>query len=409
MQNGDSLYTTLWYNEMSIIPYPGHPNQFVLFLAGITSNANPGLRYCIIDLNQNGGLGKVTQKNILIDPNPICDGMIAIRHGNGRDWWLVYRGNWYNSNSNFNVLLVDSAGINSMAQQTIGSPVVTGFYRLKVNPTADKIAGVSSSGQIELFDFDRCTGTLSNFQSIVNVPVAQVNNTSRFWDLEFSTSGRYLYVITNGTSVYLYQLDLNASSIYNSKQIINFSNTPSECTGYLKRGPDNRIYKATAWYDGVNYPWPYPDTTYNVYNTHLSVVNAPDSLGAACDFQPYSVYLPQCRTYYGLPNNPDYALGPLIGSPCDTLSVGIQERIEALKPFNLFPNPFASSFTIERRAGWNQACEVAVFDVDGKKLVQLHWSYEKRIEIPTLNWRSGIYVIQINMNGKLFNLKGVKM
>ncbi len=43
----------------------------------------------------------------------------------------------------------------------------------------------------------------------------------------------------------------------------------------------------------------------------MSVINSPDSLGAACNFQPFSVNLGGNRTYYGLPNYPNYNLGPL--------------------------------------------------------------------------------------------------
>ncbi|MBL0341593.1 MAG: T9SS type A sorting domain-containing protein [Bacteroidetes bacterium] len=56
---------------------------------------------------------------------------------------------------------------------------------------------------------------------------------------------------------------------------------------------------------------------------NLSVINSPDSFGLACNYTPYSFYLGGKRTYYGLPNNPDYDM-PLSGSPCDTL-VSINE------------------------------------------------------------------------------------
>ncbi|MBK9637018.1 MAG: hypothetical protein IPO63_04080 [Bacteroidetes bacterium] len=65
---------------------------------------------------------------------------------------------------------------------------------------------------------------------------------------------------------------------------------------------------------------------FNYINSNLSVINQPDSLGLACDFQPFSFYLGGARTYYGLPNNPDYELGAWVGSPCDTLTVGITEN-----------------------------------------------------------------------------------
>ena len=65
--------------------------------------------------------------------------------------------------------------------------------------------------------------------------------------------------------------------------------------------------------------FPYLPTMYNSYNMNLSVINSPDSAGLACDFQPWSFYLGGKRTYWGLPNNPDYDLPALAGSPCDTL------------------------------------------------------------------------------------------
>jgi hypothetical protein len=66
---------------------------------------------------------------------------------------------------------------------------------------------------------------------------------------------------------------------------------------------------------------------------NLSVINQPDSLGLACDFQPFSFYLGGARTYYGLPNNPDYELGAWVGSPCDTLSVGVDENVPQQEVF----------------------------------------------------------------------------
>ncbi|MBL0341881.1 MAG: hypothetical protein IPP71_13640 [Bacteroidetes bacterium] len=46
----------------------------------------------------------------------------------------------------------------------------------------------------------------------------------------------------------------------------------------------------------------------------LSVINYPDSLGTACGYSPFSFYLGGKRTYYGLPNNPDYDMPAIAGS-----------------------------------------------------------------------------------------------
>lgn len=50
--------------------------------------------------------------------------------------------------------------------------------------------------------------------------------------------------------------------------------------------------------------FPYPDSVHNF----------------VCDFQPFSSSFGGKRTYYGLPNNPNYSLGPLAGSGCDTIT-----------------------------------------------------------------------------------------
>ena len=61
MQNGLYIKSSAWYHEMVLVPDPGVSNQFYLFTAGVTSTTNPGLRYSLIDLNQNNGLGAVPQ------------------------------------------------------------------------------------------------------------------------------------------------------------------------------------------------------------------------------------------------------------------------------------------------------------------------------------------------------------
>jgi hypothetical protein len=98
-----------------------------------------------------------------------------------------------------------------------------------------------------------------------------------------------------------------------------------------------------------------------------------------------------------------------VGSICDTLSVGLQDNPQSEIPFLLFPNPFANSITLERRTGWNQSCDITIVDLNGRKLMQYLWSTGKRFEISTDNWLSGVYLIQINMNGRFFNMKAVKI
>ena len=411
MQNGDSLLSTLSYNEITIVPYSGHYNQFVVFTCGIT-NLNPGLRYSIVDLSYNNGLGKVIQKNILLDTSIICDGMVAIQHGNGRDWWLLYRR--YNNTNQFLKVLVNDQGVQQVTQQLIGAVFNTNVYRLSVNPNGDKIAGTSTTGLVELFDFDRCNGTLSNYKGIQTIQANPLDSTTFFWGIEFSTNGRYLYLSTAYLTVYLYQLDLNilpTNLIYSSKTIVDYQPYPLDAASYLKRGPDNRIYRATWWYDGVNYPWPYPDTTYNMYNTNLSVINSPDSAGLACDYLAYSVHLPTCRTYLGLPNNPDYELGKLAGSPCDTLSVGIAETIKNTSElFVYYASDWQKAF-INAKGLKGKKYYLQVFDLSGKLIYQQQGNTESGYFTKDLSMEglaSGMYIVNIKTEKEKLSKKFVK-
>ena len=408
MQNGDSILTSGWYKEMTIVPYPNHLNQFILFTAGITSSTNPGLRFCIIDLNQNGGLGKVIQKNSMIDPVQINDGFIAIQHGNGRDWWLIYR-TWGTLNNEVRRVLLSPQGPTLMASQNIGSVCYPGFYRYSINLEGNNLVAVSQTGQIDQFDFDRCTGLLSNFRSIADFPLSSLDSTKYFWDVEFSSSGRYIYVSTNDLTSYLYQMDLNDVNPFQNRIIIDTIQSPNYSASALRRGPDGKIYRAYSWYDGINFNFPYPDTTFNIYNTHLHVINEPDSFGLACNYQRYGLNLPNCRNYLGLPNNPYYSLGKWIGSICDTLTVGLNEYSNDNTPFKIYSNPFSSNVTIEPSKFLHQDYTLQVFNLNGKLVFASSYNTKTPQNLQTTNWLTGLYIFVFNENGKRFYLKGVKM
>ncbi|MBK9320064.1 MAG: hypothetical protein IPM91_15555 [Bacteroidetes bacterium] len=150
----------------------------------------------------------------------------------------------------------------------------------------------------------------------------------------FSGDDSKLYILDLDQLIdtyYLVQYDLLSSNISQSKVIIDSMVAP-QAPWQMKLAPDGKIYIAAF---DENYSWPYPDTStaYTTINNNLSVINHPDSLGAACDFQPFSFNLGTGRSYYGLPNNPDYELGAWVGSPCDTLSVGVDDNVPEQQVF----------------------------------------------------------------------------
>lgn len=410
MQNGQQLSTTSWYREMQVIPYPGNPNKFLLFLAGEDPSILPGLRYCIIDLQQNGGMGTVTQKNILLDPAEICDGMLAVQHGNGRDWWLLYK-TWGQPSNEFRKLLIDPTGIHPYSSQNIGINHYASFWRIILNPFKDEIISLTNRGLLESYSFNRCTGILGSATTILNVPTATMTDDQVLWDGDFSGSGRYFYTCTPGMPGYLYQLDLQNSNPWQNRVILDTISIPAFPGSALRRAPDGKIYRATAWNDGINYNYPYPDTTFNLYNTHLGVINYPDSAGFACDYQGFSVALPPyCRTYLGLPANVDFNKGRLTGSLCDTLgTVGIT-GVENWAGLSVFPNPCYNKIGFQLPENVQPEL-INLLDASGRLLRSFISTDENRYlkELDVSDLKQGVYIIEFQAGSKVARRKIVKL
>ncbi|MEO8150867.1 MAG: hypothetical protein ABI723_24755 [Bacteroidia bacterium] len=107
MQNGGGLnpnpFTTSWCSNTSanpmqhsnlFLPWPGDSSKYILFHETGTDGNNifPSyLYYSIINMNLNGGLGGVIpgQKNLVALQASLNLNLMACRHANGRDWWII--------------------------------------------------------------------------------------------------------------------------------------------------------------------------------------------------------------------------------------------------------------------------------------------------------------------------------
>jgi hypothetical protein len=188
----------------------------------------------------------------------------------------------------------------------------------------------------------------------------------------------------------LWQYDTWSPNIFTSKTLIWQTPGPPWTAGALKRGPDDKIYFSCAWVppNGSN-NYPYDSTEYFTENMNLGVINSPDSAGLACNFQPWSFYLGGKRTYWGLPNNPDYDLPALAGSPCDTL-VGIGDappiQQAALNVFyhTAWEKAFINASNLKGKNG-----KLLVYDMQGKIIHQ-----------EPLRIQNGYYTKDLSMQGK---------
>ncbi len=336
--NGYKLCGQGLYNQITIIQKPLDSNKYYIFYLG--TNVTEGLYYSIVDMSVNVGQGAIIQKNIQLKNNRQGDCLQAIKHANGRDWWILSKpsSNPITSINRFTIFLVTSAGISAPINYDFSNASDIDFQKIVINNRATKLMVINFKGFMAKYDFDRCTGIVSN-QNIIFPQ--QPNGVRNFWEgayspndsLFYATATWYSFPISDTSR--LLQFNLFAADIPGSCDTLAFNKHPN-IYGALRLGPDKKIYMANA-YDWGFPTYPYPDSVYNQYNMNLGVINYPDSNGHSCSFQPFSFFLGGRRNYVGLPNNPNYQLGPVVGSVCDSLTSGITtSQFENSKLFTFY-------------------------------------------------------------------------
>jgi hypothetical protein len=160
----------------------------------------------------------------------------------------------------------------------------------------------------------------------------------------------------------------------------------------LKLAPDGKIYMSCT--NGLDY---------------IHVINNPNALGASCGFVQHGIQLPYYNSS-GLPNHPNYHLGPLTGSICDSLNITVSNNIEqeGNAKFWLNPNPANNYFFLNYQLPQGKQYYLKVYNVQGSLMLQkeifAQFGYQ---QIETLNWQTGLYFCKIeDENGLLIkNLK----
>ena len=413
MANTSGMPSDGYFAGMVIIPKPGSDSLYYLFYRGNPNNVDTFYR-AIIDMSQNNGLGAVIEKNKVIQPISFADCMTAVQHGNGRDWWLINKYFTYpfTHHNRFFTYLIKPDTIMPATIQDFNDMTDGYFQKICWHPSFNKFMLISIVGYMAEFDFDRCTGAISLNRIIFP---AQLSNYNRiFWEGAYSPNGNVFYVSRNsyggnfGNYNYLLQYDLTATNIPASCDTLNYTTYPHEDCGAVRLAPDGKIYYAHAYLSTSAISYPYQDTMRNYINENLGVVNNPDVVGAGCNFAPFSFHLGGKRTYWGLPNNPDYSLGRLVGSPCDTLqwssSPPAPQRGELIR---LSPNPFSSKINIELIDFKNENWQLKIFDAMGKEILFQKITKEKT-EIDLRKINNGMYYVMVYDGKNIFTRKIIK-
>jgi hypothetical protein len=344
---GDDNWRILGLNFTSaavILPSQNNGNFLYILhqnkLGGSPTVRSLQLYYSKIDPTATGG-GNVYLKNqVLIDDTIEIGGLVPCRHANGRDWWVLVRK--FNSNQYYTILVTpDDISVKFM--QTLPEPISFLGGQRNFSPNGEYFASFDNASQLRIYDFDRCTGILSNFRYKYITPLSA-------GALSFSQNSRFLYVSKMDT---LWQFDMQAPDVLSSQTFI------AEYDGFIDtllgfgngfwfhwNGPDGKIYISATSSSRV-----------------LHVINNPDELGTACNFEQHSVYFPTFNNGT-TPTYVNLELFEVPNSVCDSLDVGNEELKIKNSELRIMPNPSDGNFSIEFKAQ-NTSGTVYIYDVNG--------------------------------------------
>ena len=283
------------------------------------------LYYSVFELDAQQRIITKSVNNIAID-DTINVGIAATKHANGKDWWLLAHEQTgkspYRCNNNFYKLLISEDTIIGPTKQSIGSVACNNvdiIGEMRFSPTGNYLASLlPNSGVVELFNFDRCTGTLYNHS------VLDSNINYRPAYCEFSSNENLLYV-TEGVVIGTERNSITQYNLNNSESNILYESFNSGFRlGNISLAPNNKVYIAAARSNTTMF-----DSS--IVNKNLSVIDYPDIEGNASNLSMFSYPLiAGCKSSYSLPKMPNYNLGALsiyeAGAGADTVYINKEEQ-----------------------------------------------------------------------------------
>ncbi|MCC6727030.1 MAG: T9SS type A sorting domain-containing protein [Saprospiraceae bacterium] len=389
IENGDSINPGEVHDQFidygypcaqGVVVLPSSTRDSLFFLFHMRA-INSGMGICdrlqktVVDMRLNGGKGRVISKNEIIKEHNFALGKItATKHGNGRDWWVVQPDKA--TNGYFKVLFQRDS-VWDLQEQNIGPVYDLDDTRGQsvFSPDGSKYARYDLVNDLNIFDFDRCTGELSN---PLHVTITDASDTTLVaGGLAYSPNSRFLYVSSWDR---VYQFDTEASDIAASKVVVAIYDgfqLPYPTTFYMAQlAPNGKIYLSA----------------HNQVNM-LHVINSPDEPGLACDFQQHGLITP---TYivFGLPHFPNYRLGPLAGSPCDSLLSAEVQSLSGLLGVKVFPNPASEVIHIET-ASSAMPFEASIHDATGRLLGVYPSDESGKLSLGVGGFQSGMYYLTL--------------
>jgi hypothetical protein len=338
-----------------------------------------------IDMKANNGAGKVIERL-----KPIVQGeylsktqMMACRHANGQDWWLL---KMMHDSVSVYTFLITKDSVYNFGKQSFPYPRKTAILnaywenmgQIQLSTDGKKFAATCNNMHNELFlaDFDRCNGKLSNMQK-KNIPILPTNfpasanepNDKYSTGLCFSPNGRFIYTV-NYTNIQQYDTwDPDSTTAW--YHVANMDTVYDYFMGYSmgSLGWDNKVYIGN-WHG---------------LGKTMSVIDSPDNKGVACNWCAKCLRFPD--TLGGASNppcQPNYNLGKDTSINCWPLADHSVNEIPNL--MEVYPNPTTGRLLIK---GCKSSSVKELFTHSGQLLLRT-----KENELDLSRLPKGLYLLR---------------
>ncbi len=284
------------------LPWPQRDSLVYLFYSDLEVDppSIPHFYYSLLNENLDGGHGDCTALNVPLLPEGDYFNPVAVKHGNGRDWWVFIGDRVKNKYYRF---LLDPQGISPVDSFEL-DPQIPSYLSydnvLYISPDGKTFVRWSLLGEyMYLYEIDRCTGELSNVREV------QTPEGTPGGGMAFSSDSRFLYMMLGDK---IAQYDLWAEDLAASMVIVGVYPSglgwPNPIGFFMSQlAPNGKIY--------IGSPTP---------GRGLNTIERPKKKGLACEVrQPGIPFIYQATSFP--PSSPNYRLGPLDGSPCDSLGL----------------------------------------------------------------------------------------
>src|SRR5665213_1692205 len=238
--NGNLLGNPSSTQSGIIVQKPGSTTLFYIFTAD-AQGGNYGINYSIVDMTLNGGFGDLSTLNTNVLPQA-AEKLTAVRHANGNDIWIIMHGC---TDNNFYSYLLTNAGLTVAPVISCVGCFYTNYSGgydetigyLKASPNGRKLAAAiwEQIDTVQVFDFNNCTGVVSNPISI------GYSGGDDPYGVAFSPNNNVLYVgCWVNQKLYQYDLSSNNQATINASQYLVTSGTYS-CAA-IQLGLDGKLY-----------------------------------------------------------------------------------------------------------------------------------------------------------------------